>query len=80
MIASRQELIVGSNVPMISQKQWESSCKSANGRNTEEPPISLITYGEMQNQTTVNPQKLVRLSFPTLVFLVRLSFGVLCKL
>ena len=42
MIASRQELIVGSNVPMISQKQWESSCKSANGRNTGEPPTALI--------------------------------------
>ena len=29
---------------------------------------------------TVNPQKLVRLSFPTFVFLVRLSFEVLCEL
>ena len=29
---------------------------------------------------TVNPQKVVRLSFPTLVSLVRLSFKVLCKL
>ena len=29
---------------------------------------------------TLNPQKVVQLSFPTLVFLVRLSFEVSCKL
>ena len=29
---------------------------------------------------TVNPQKVVRLSFPTLVFLMRLSFDVFLKL
>ena len=30
-------------------------------------------------ENTVNPQKVVRLYFPTLVFLVRLSFEAVCK-
>ena len=38
----------------------------------------ILNVNNEQNdlQYTVNPQKMVRLSFPTLVFLVRLSFEV----
>ena len=48
------------------------------------PPIdgysefSKAILGQIPN--TVNPQKIVRLSFLTLVFLVRLSFEVFCKI